>query len=99
MKRVRRDENGKVIDSLWTRFKSWCMARDIKSGKIARGRTAPVPSRSETQRAFLLTHETKIVTLYNRGARDKDLADRFKVELGNMQAFIRYLQNIERLAK
>ena len=96
---MRRDENGKVIDSLWTRFKSWCMARDIKSGKIPRGRTAPIPSRSETQRAFLLQHENEVVKLFNKGERDKQLADRFQVDLGNMQSFIRYLQNIERIAR
>ena len=99
MKRVRRDDNGKVIDSLWTRFKSWCMARAIKSGKIPRGRTAPTPSRDEIQRTLLLKNETKIVVAYNTGKRDQELATQYDVTLGNMQSFKRYLQNIQRLSK
>ena len=96
---MRRDSDGKIIDSLWTRFKGFRMRRQMAAGKIPRGRTTPSLSRSETQRAFLLKHETAIVQTWNTGKREKELAEKYDVDLGNFQSFVRYLKNIERIAK
>ena len=35
---MKRDEKGKVIDSLWTRIKSWYLGRQLRKGKVPRGR-------------------------------------------------------------
>ena len=35
---MRRDKQGKVIDSMWERFKSWNLGRKLRQGKLPRGR-------------------------------------------------------------
>jgi hypothetical protein len=40
MKKEKRDVNGKIKETLWTRFKSWRLGRKIRKGKLPRGRTA-----------------------------------------------------------
>lgn len=38
MSKQKRDKSGKIKDSLWTRLKSWWLGRQIRKGKIPRGR-------------------------------------------------------------
>ena len=105
VKAPKRDENGRIKDNWLTKWRSWKMARAMKRGEIQGGRTGgPYPSRSEKQRELLLQHETEIVRAWNggdfpTGNREKELAQKYDVDLGNFQAFIRYLQNIQRLSK
>lgn len=35
---MRRDKNGKVIDSIFAKFRSWWLGRQLRRGKIPRGR-------------------------------------------------------------
>lgn len=39
---MKRDENGKVQDSWMTKFKSWKLARQLRKGKVPRGRVVSV---------------------------------------------------------
>ncbi len=46
---MKRDENGKVIDSWVAKFKSWNLARKLRKGIVPRGRVIPV---EEAQKAM-----------------------------------------------
>jgi hypothetical protein len=38
MKKEKRDKDGRIVPSLWQRFKSWRLGRKLRTGKVPRGR-------------------------------------------------------------
>lgn len=53
---MRRDKNGKVIDGVITRIKSWWLGRKLRQGIIPRGRSGGKMSAQEAQAILAGTH-------------------------------------------
>ena len=97
---MKRNSEGKVIDSLWTRFKNWWLGRKIRAGTAPHGRTdiSGIPSRDDKELSLLRTKKTQIVVWKNSGVPDEEICRRFDCRLGNLQSVLRALKSEGRLA-
>lgn len=74
---MRRDKNGKVIDSWLTKYRSWKLAKKLRRGEIPRGRTDPQLAIEALQNSLrgVMTETYGILSarIFRKGAGVEDL--------------------------